>query len=105
MTSHCRGENRITSEPKRAISNREAAVAISSMAQQARPIGIGQREFLRIQFMAASRRVKITLPSIFESYAAGRVSRIAKHQRRAEGPQGESSFPVAAIPDRAMVAQ
>ena len=40
---------------------------MSSMAQQASPIGIGQRELLRIQFIAASRRVKITLPSILES--------------------------------------
>jgi hypothetical protein len=67
MTSLCRGENRITSAPKRAISNRELAVAINSMAQQASPIGIGQSEFFRIQFMAASIRVKITFPSIFES--------------------------------------
>jgi hypothetical protein len=37
------------------------------MAQQARPIGMGQSEFLRIQFMAASSCVKMTLPSIFES--------------------------------------
>jgi hypothetical protein len=44
------------------------------MAQQARPIGIGQRELLRIQFIAASSRVKITFPSIFESYATGLVS-------------------------------
>jgi hypothetical protein len=41
------------------------------MAQQASPIGIGQRELLRIQLIAASKRVKITLPSIFESYAIG----------------------------------
>src|ERR1700704_1869207 len=46
------------------------------MAQQANPMGIGHRELLRIQFMAASRRVKITLPSIFESYARGLVSLI-----------------------------
>ena len=57
----------MTSAPKRAMSNRAEAVAISSIAQQARPIGIGQREFLRIQFIAASSRVKMTLPSIFES--------------------------------------
>src|SRR5688572_7214045 len=44
---------------------------MSSMAQQASPIGIGQREFFRIQFIAASTRVKMTFPSIFESYAAG----------------------------------
>jgi hypothetical protein len=67
MTSHWRGENRITSAPKREISKRAEAVAISSIAQQARPIGIGQSEFLRVQFIAASRRVKITLPSTFES--------------------------------------
>jgi hypothetical protein len=33
---------------------------------------------LRIQFIAASRRVKITLPSIFESYATGLVSLIKR---------------------------
>ena len=32
-----------------------------------KPIGIGQSEFFRIQLMAASTRVMITLPSIFES--------------------------------------
>ena len=49
------------------MSKRDAAVAINSIAQQARPIGIGQSEFLRIQLIAASSRVKMTLPSIFES--------------------------------------
>ena len=34
------------------------------MAQQAKPIGIGHREFFRIQLMAASTRVKKTLPSL-----------------------------------------
>jgi hypothetical protein len=43
------------------------AVAINSIAQHASPIGIGHNEFLRIQLMAASTRVTITLPSIFES--------------------------------------
>ncbi len=47
--------------------NEEQAEAIISIAQQAKPIGIGHIEFLRIQFMAASTRVKITLPSTFES--------------------------------------
>jgi hypothetical protein len=37
------------------------------MAQQANPMGIGQSEFFRTQLSAASNRVKITLPSIFES--------------------------------------
>src|SRR5436853_7365925 len=78
ITSHCRGEKRITSAPNRAISKRDAAAAINSIAQQARPIGIGQSEFLRTQFRAASKRVKITFPSIFESYAVARISDIRK---------------------------
>jgi hypothetical protein len=36
------------------------------MAQQARPIGIGQTEFARNQFKAASTVVTTTSPSIFE---------------------------------------
>src|SRR6202022_2466264 len=67
MTSDCLGENRITSAPNRAKSNRAHAVANISIAQQARPIGIGQREFFRIQLMHASNLEIITLPSIFES--------------------------------------
>ena len=61
MTSHWRGEKRITSAPNREISKRAAAVAMSSIAQQARPIGIGQSEFLRIQFIAESILVKMIL--------------------------------------------
>ena len=57
----------MTSAPNREMSNLDAAVAINSMAQQANPIGIGQSEFFRTQLSAASKRVKITLPSIFES--------------------------------------
>jgi hypothetical protein len=57
----------MTSAPNRAMSKREDAVAISSMAQQASPIGIGHSEFLRIQLMAESNWVKITFPSILES--------------------------------------
>ena len=56
----------MTSEPKREMSNRLAPAAINSMAQQASPIGIGQTEFLRNQFSAASTRVTTTSPSIFE---------------------------------------
>ena len=50
MQSAWRGEKRMTSEPNREMSNRLAPAAINSMAQQARPIGIGQTEFLRNQF-------------------------------------------------------
>ena len=66
MQSDCRGENRMTSEPNREISNRLAPAAINSMAQHASPIGIGQTEFLRNQFNAASTRVTMTSPSILE---------------------------------------
>jgi hypothetical protein len=58
------------------MSKRDAAVAINSIAQQARPIGIGQSEFFRTQLSAASNRVKITLPSILESYVVAHVSAI-----------------------------
>src|SRR6266542_1803131 len=91
MTSHCRGEKRITSAPNRAMSKRDAAVAINSIAQQARPIGIGQSEFLRTQFSAASKRVKITLPSILESYAVGRVSGINNRSGHARWLQEKTS--------------
>ncbi len=70
ITSLWRGENRITSAPNRAMSNRELAAAINSIAQHAKPIGMGQREFLRIQLIAESSRVTITFPSILESYEA-----------------------------------
>ena len=66
MQSAWRGEKRITSEPKREISNRLAPAAINSMAQQARPIGIGQTEFLRNQFKRGIHRVTTTSPSILE---------------------------------------
>jgi len=68
----------MTSAPNRAMSNRDAPAAISSIAQQARPIGIGQSEFFRIQLMQASSREKMTLPSTFESYAAGAIVAITK---------------------------
>src|ERR1700740_2757854 len=71
MTSDCRCENRMTSAPNLAISTLAEAAAISSIAQQANPIGIGQSEFLRIQLIQASSRETMMLPSILESYAAG----------------------------------
>src|SRR5436853_7341848 len=87
ITSHCRGEKRITSAPNRAISKRDAAVAINSIAQQARPIGIGQSEFLRTQLKAALSWVKITLPSILESYAVAWLSGIAGNTNVANCPR------------------
>jgi hypothetical protein len=56
-TSACRGEKLIRSMPKRARSNRLAAVAMNSMAQHAVPNGIGQSELLRAQLVRKSSRV------------------------------------------------
>src|SRR5512134_323667 len=56
-TSAWRGENDCRSIPKRAMSNRLAAVAMYSMAQHAVPKGMGQREFERAQFARKSSRV------------------------------------------------
>src|SRR5688572_13940750 len=56
-TSACRGENAWRSMPKRAMSNRLAAVAMYSMAQQAVPNGIGQSELARDQLLRKSSRV------------------------------------------------
>src|SRR5919205_3679340 len=56
-TSACRGEKLIRSIPKRARSNRLAAVAMNSIAQHAVPNGIGQREFARAQLTRKSNRV------------------------------------------------
>jgi hypothetical protein len=49
------------------MSNRADEAAISSIAQHARPMGMGHSELPRIQLIAASSFVKITLPSTFES--------------------------------------
>src|SRR5438105_228313 len=59
IRSACRGEGRNTSAPKRAISKREAPMAIISMAQQARPNVMGQMELLRTQFTALSNVVRM----------------------------------------------
>src|SRR6185436_15714624 len=56
-TSACRGEKLIRSIPNRARSNRPAALAMNSMAQQAVPNGIGQSELARPQLVRASRVV------------------------------------------------
>src|SRR2546426_9024369 len=55
-TSAWRGENAWRSMPKRAKSNRLAAVAMNSMAQQAVPNGIGHSELAREEFTAQFTR-------------------------------------------------
>src|ERR671931_1037222 len=56
-TSAWRGEKLWRSIPKRARSNRLAAVAMYSMAQQAVPNGMGQSELERAQLVRKSSRV------------------------------------------------
>src|SRR6266571_1035771 len=59
-TSAWRGEKACRSIPKRAKSNRLAAVAMNSMAQQAVPNGMGHNEFARDQLTALSAPVTFT---------------------------------------------
>jgi len=67
MMSAWRGEARNTSAPKRARSYRGAAVAIISMAQQARPKPSGQGELPRAQPRSLSMEVTTILPPYFAS--------------------------------------
>src|SRR6185503_12004381 len=79
-TSDWRGENAIRSMPNRAISNRLAAVAMNSIAQQAVPKGMGQSELARDQLVRASSRVVIQLdetPAISTPSGAGPSGRLA----------------------------
>src|SRR4051812_41960084 len=66
IRSAWRGDGRKTSAPKRAMSKRDAPMAIISIAQQARPKVMGQMEFFRTQFTALSSVVSTT-PSWSES--------------------------------------
>jgi hypothetical protein len=66
-TSACRGEKLWRSIPNRAMSNRLAAVAMYSMAQQAVPNGMGQSELLRAQLVRKSSRVVTQLGEIDET--------------------------------------
>src|ERR671927_31670 len=63
-TSAWRGEKLIRSIPKRARSNRLAAVAMNSMAQHAVPNGIGHSEFARDQLTRKSSRVVTQLSCV-----------------------------------------
>src|SRR5829696_3925256 len=68
-TSACRGEKLIRSMPKRARSNRLAAVAMNSIAQQAVPNGMGQREFDRAQLVRKSSFVVTKLGDTADTIA------------------------------------
>src|SRR3954452_14432360 len=85
-TSACRGEKLMRSIPKRARSNRLAAVAMNSMAQQAVPKGIGHSEFERAQLVRKSSLVVTKLGETVETVVvssprfsvAGLINPIAK---------------------------
>ena len=62
IKSDCRGDPRITSAPKREMSNRDPIIDIISIAQHARPNDIGQMEFFRPQLMAFPM-VVVMMPS------------------------------------------
>src|SRR5215210_6749987 len=72
-TSACRGEKLIRSIPKRARSNRLAAVAMNSMAQQAVPKGMGQSELLRAQLVRKSSFVVTKLGDTAETVVVSSV--------------------------------
>src|SRR6266404_255215 len=76
-TSACRGEKLWRSMPNRAMSNRLAAVAMYSMAQQAVPNGIGQSELLRAQLVRKSSRVVTQFGEIEETVVPSPSSRYA----------------------------
>src|SRR5439155_2112344 len=67
IRSAWRGEPRNTSAPKRAMSKRDADMDIISMAQQARPKLMGQRDDLRAQFTDWSSLVKIRPSTLIAS--------------------------------------
>src|SRR5256885_917404 len=66
-TSAWRGEKLIRSIPNRARSNRLAAVAMNSMAQQAVPKGMGQSELERAQLVRKSSLVVTQLGETAET--------------------------------------
>src|ERR1700722_17086410 len=69
IRSDWRGEPRKTSAPNRAISEREEAMDIISIAQQARPNDMGQIELRRAQFTTLSSDAS-KIPSSFRKFAS-----------------------------------
>src|SRR5580698_9981336 len=69
IKSDWRGEPRNTSAPNRAMSYREDAIDIISIAQHARPNDIGQIELRRAQFTTLSSDAN-KIPSSFRKFAS-----------------------------------
>src|SRR5215468_6868855 len=89
MRSDCLGLGRKIPAPKRSISNREAPVAIISIAQQARPNVIGQSADLRAQLNTKSTVVVMMFFSNRSSIHAGMNNSVASFS---VGPTGQATF-------------
>src|SRR5205807_1145088 len=90
MRSDWRGEARNSSDPNRAMSNRDAAVHIISIAQQARPNWTGHRELFRAQATIRSTVVVRMLRSRSRSEAITpiRAPSAEGHTRQSSRPLG-----------------
>ena len=95
IRSHCRGLNRMTSAPNRAMSNRLAPTAISSIPQQAVANGIGQRLYFRHQFTTASSVVRIVFSGTSIAPFSSRPGAIAAAEASGDGVPGPSGMPIA----------
>src|ERR1044071_7017377 len=84
IRSDWRGLGRKTPAPKRSRSNRDAPVAIISIAQQASPKVIGQRADLRAQLKTKST-VDVMIP-LDDSMVCSVRSAIALHPVRSQMP-------------------
>src|SRR5215510_14525331 len=94
MRSAWRGDERMTSAPKREMSKRGAMIAIISMALQARPKPSGQIAFARAQFTSVSTLVKRTPRSTSARTAScSRSSRTGAGRGPAEGSDARNPGP------------
>src|SRR3954465_11997656 len=82
MRSDCLGLGRNIPAPKRSISNRDAPVAIISIAQHARPNVMGQSADFRAQLNRESTVVVMMFFSNRSSIQAGMVSKNLQFLRR-----------------------
>src|SRR6516165_7092198 len=94
IRSDCRGEPRKTSDPKRAISKREALADIISIARQARPKLIGQMDDLRAQFTTLSSLAKIRPSKPDDSFVAFSpwVIKFSLYRRLGSPPESRNAW-------------
>src|SRR5438045_3001040 len=94
IRSACRGEERNTSAPNRAMSYREQLIAIISMAQHARPKVTGQMADFLAQWTTFSTVVVRTGMSSCCSRPIGYLARCSGRHTRADlvGPPVQHAF-------------